>query len=174
MRLATHAQIGIDAPEIFGESVQNSPHAIFSFPFVDHTGVTQFYGGLGASAFIEHPITIPFFTGEKLLSLGLHTELNTLSQSFGVLAALSYKLKPVTSRLFVMTETLNTRLYSLEDKYENGIRFMTGAQVSVAILKSPHIDLDFKLVYDYNNIRPHLSHFRHTFIPSISLSFPLD
>ncbi len=174
VRLAAHTQIGIDATEILGGPVQNLPHAIFYFPFVDHMGTTQFYGGLGASAFIEYPITIPFFSGEKLLSFGLHTELTTFSQSFGVLLALSYKINPLTNRLFVMTEGLNTRLYSLEGEYEKGIRFMTGIQVSVTILESPNIDLDFKLVYDYNNIRPHLNHFRHTFIPSISLSFPLD
>ena len=121
MRLAAHTQIGIDAPELFGEPVQNFPHAILSVPFVDQVGPTQFYGGLGASIFIEQPITVPFFVGEKLLSFGLHTELTTLSQSFGALVALSYKIDPVISRLFIMTEGLNTRLYAIEGKYEKGI-----------------------------------------------------
>ncbi len=174
VRLAAHTQIGVDSPEIFGEPIQNFPHSIFSFPYADHIGPTQFYGGLGASAFIEQPVAIPLLAGEEVLSFGLHTELNTLSQSFGTLVALHYKVKPLTGRLFILTEGLNTRLYSLENHYEQGLRFMAGAQVSLNIVKAPNIKIDIKLLYDYNSIDPKLSHFRHTFIPSISLNFPLD
>ena len=174
VRLAAHTQIGIDAPEIFGEPIQNLPHTIFSFPYADHIGAIQFYGGLGASAFIEYPIKVPFLTGEKSLSLGLHTELNTLTQSLGALISLSYNARPVTSRLYVLMEGLHTQLYSLEGNYEQGVRFLTGAQVNITILEAPKIDLGVKLVYDYNSISPHLNHFRHTFIPSINLNFPLN
>lgn len=177
--LATYIQLGLDSPELIGEPIQNLFHIVLPFPFADHMGVTQFYSALGASGFIRYPINISLLWGRKTLGFGLFTDISTLEQSFGAMVVLQYYGEifddnSVAGNLFVLAKGLNTRLYSIENNYEQGIRFLAGAQVNIEILKSPFTKLNIKLLYDYNSISPHLSHFRHTFIPSISLAIPLN